>query len=337
MQRTANPRMWVRFPPGPRDARPRDARPRRRARRPAPRPWLIASIVLHVALLCALLVSRAPPPPNLLAPQSEVAMVFEPGAPPPSTAPEVQPEQPPLFTPPQPSPPPQPQPPAAPTEVPAPPAPAAQAVPEAPPSVRITPPPAEPPPLALAPEAELPLPQLRAPPAEKPSPPAPAAAPRPSPGSRAAQGGFPKPMFRDFFIPPSGNHSDPTYRAYLAANQQAPQRGPAMDTQFDARGAEQLGSDWFGRFKDWVERHKPAYPVDAIQNRQDGDSVVEFTVTRDGLVHDLNLVSSSGTASLDLTLKGLFRDRHLPQFPQGASQDSITITFTMQYILIFLR
>lgn len=234
----------------------------------------------------------------------------------------------------------------APASKPAPPLEAAK--PQAPPKtpnyeVNATPPPAEQPPLPLAPD--LPMPLLRPPPLpELTTPPQRAqretggGTPHSSQsrsGGRAAPSGFPKPLLRNFsFAPEASDRSNPLYRAYLAASQQALRLGPRSTSHPDMRGGEELGSDWGDEFIAWVNEHK-RYPDRAAEEGEHGEVTVDVTIGRDGRVRDVRLVGPSGYRDelLDISLLGMFRGEQLPPFPDGVNKDSVTITLTMHYIL----
>jgi TonB family protein len=155
-------------------------------------------------------------------------------------------------------------------------------------------------------------------------------------GGQTASGGFPKALLRDFSFAPSASadSGNPLYRAYLAANQQALRIGPRMASRPDMQGGEELGSDWGEQFVEWVEAHKH-YPESAAAEGEHGEVAVQISIRRDGTVEDVELVGRSGYRDelLDSSLLGMFRGRRLPEFPEGAKENSVVITLTMHYIL----
>lgn len=84
---------------------------------------------------------------------------------------------------------------------------------------------------------------------------------------------------------------------------------------------------------EYVESHK-YYPERAAQNGEDGVSVIKITITRDGTVKDVGLVETSGSHELDLAWMSLFRDQHLPPFPDDMPEAQRSFTISMDYILL---
>jgi TonB family protein len=60
---------------------------------------------------------------------------------------------------------------------------------------------------------------------------------------------------------------------------------------------------------------------------------VRFTVSRDGLVLDLQLLSSTGSTILDAAVERLLRGARLPPFPTGMDQPQATVTLQIRYAL----
>ncbi|WP_147465017.1 energy transducer TonB [Teichococcus wenyumeiae] len=98
-------------------------------------------------------------------------------------------------------------------------------------------------------------------------------------------------------------------------------------------GAQPTGS-WRGAFLDWV-RARSFYPQQAAMNGEDGNSRVRLTIDRSGRVRSVELVGRSGSRILDLALQSIFRDQRVPPFTPDMEGDTMTMTFTMRYILIY--
>ncbi len=318
MQRTANPRMWVRFPPGPFFLPDQSGRIR----------LAFVSAAIHLCLLLLLLLPSAGSLNGTAPLSQEVALVFETGHPDVTAAPKSS-----LLSP---SPPaqPTPEPPKAETEPP----PAPPPPPPAPePAAAIAPAaPAPTPPRAAPQEAALPVPlqtSTRPVASSAPTPAAPRLR-RPAVSSAAAASGrFPTPLMQTWFIPSRGSARHSAFTRAAASSEEAAIRGARSENPYDIKGAEQLGSGWLNSFMEWVDQHKH-YPEQAIANNEDGNSRVEFTVGRDGHVREVSLIQRSGSVWLDMGLTGLFRGARLPPFPYASAEQEVTISFTMHYILV---
>lgn len=95
----------------------------------------------------------------------------------------------------------------------------------------------------------------------------------------------------------------------------------------------QANEDWGRELIAWV-RARAYYPRQAAENGEDGNSVVEVTIDRYGKVRGLSLVGRSGSMWLDLALQSIFRDATVPAFTPDMTDPTITLDFTMHYILI---
>ncbi|MGH7057718.1 MAG: energy transducer TonB, partial [Acetobacteraceae bacterium] len=287
-------------------------------------PAIIASAALHLLLVAALLVGlRARPPREAIVPPASFAMVFEHGGAPRATTPKAKrhgaPEKPH---------------PAAPAAVPlapvfplhkfakAPPenpAPPARLGPPQPQtkqlSVRLPEPPPKPPMLQamLAP----PPPLLRRP--LLPPPRAPAASKPP----RYLV------MDRMSFGAPGHAPAEPRRGLDLALNRSV--LNAAFAKNFAIEG--KIGPDWRAELAAWVNERK-YYPRAAVQMDQQGAVEIRFVVERNGRVHAVALVRSSGSPFLDEAWLGLFQNAELPRFPPGTKAKELTIRATMHYILI---
>jgi protein TonB len=94
-----------------------------------------------------------------------------------------------------------------------------------------------------------------------------------------------------------------------------------------------IGQDWMNGFNQWVNDHI-YYPDAARENNQQGTSVIQFTVHRDGSVTGAHLLTSAGSVFLDQAWLGIFLNNKVPPFPPGTKSDSINITASLQYELI---
>ena len=304
-------------------------------------PLLLGSLLLHFLVLAAFWLSPPTPPADLATPPG-VSMLFDQGA----TTPTEQPGSAPV--------------PSAPMAAPANPSPQpAEATPPAPvePPPAATPPtpapqPVQPPPTPPIPQTESPTPEPTLPedktadspavrfqsprslraflepvpiPQPLPMPPAPPrATPRPPSPARSSAGSFPHPMFNSLGTSLSG----------VAEGQRtATQSGGSSLQPFAQTSGTPLGAGWNEAFRNWVESHK-YYPEQAAQLGQQGVVTVEMTIQSDGHVTDLRLVGRSGSPWLDMALQSMFRDAHVPPFPPGTKDPSVTYRVQMNYQLV---
>ncbi len=94
-----------------------------------------------------------------------------------------------------------------------------------------------------------------------------------------------------------------------------------------------VGADWGAELNKWVNDHK-YYPEAAIEQSQQGDVEVEFTVDRAGHVTGVHLLGSSGSTFLDQAWFRLFSENRLPPFPPGSKSNTIKVDATMHYQII---
>ncbi len=95
----------------------------------------------------------------------------------------------------------------------------------------------------------------------------------------------------------------------------------------------EIGSDWMSGFDKWVKAHI-YYPQAAAEQGQEGTSVIQFTVHRDGRVTGLHLLSSAGSVFLDQAWLGIFAQNDVPPFPPGTKSDTIQITAALHYEIL---
>lgn len=301
------------------------------ARRPALRRAAIASLAVHGLLLALLVIAnlqwRDRVQPQEEPPAFEVA--FEGNIPERPGNPEAPPQQEPpapAEAPLPPSPPPMAPPPApavAPTPQPTPP----QPTPPQPPQ----PEPPPPPPQA---EDDLPLPPtpptretrpwLREPPPTPPMPPQPPQPPQPQ-----RQASRPLPPMAMLPPGPFSFQRPPSPSGVPGASGQA---APGYGADSDVRTSRDLGDDWLRQFRNWVDLHK-YYPRRAAELGQEGLVTVQFTAQPDGTITRTVRVRGSGSPDLDFNLETLFRAGvRIPKLPPD-SNEPVTITFTMRYVI----
>lgn len=229
---------------------------------------------------------------------------------------------------PPPLPEPAPAPPAAPVPLPSPPVeqPApVEPLPEPPPAEQVLPPPSPAPPQAVPP-----------PPSQAPARPQQAPAP-PFAGALDLSRRGPIAMAPP---PRGGVPSQPRPRGSLDLSMgnvpQERRRTAQSDTSGNigsVEGAQPTGS-WRGAFLDWV-RARSFYPQQAAMNGEDGNSQVRLIIDRSGRVRSVQLVGRSGSRILDLALQSIFRDQRVPPFTPDMEGETMTMTFTMRYILVY--
>jgi len=130
-----------------------------------------------------------------------------------------------------------------------------------------------------------------------------------------------------------GNPAPPSPQARQAMNMSLPQTDTqaVMGSDFTIKG--QVGADYMAELHKWVEEHG-YYPDAAVEQGQEGISVVEFTVDRAGNVSAVHLLQSSGSPFIDQAWFQLFADNQLPPFPPGSKDDHITVEYTGEFSLI---
>ena len=109
--------------------------------------------------------------------------------------------------------------------------------------------------------------------------------------------------------------------------------GQLSEAVAHVRGSHGL-ADWLDALRDFVEDHK-YYPREAAENGEQGSAVLRVTVTRDGTVKKLELVSSSGSQMLDAAWMAVFRDNKLPPFNDDMPHKEITLPVELDYHLIY--
>ena len=212
------------------------------------------------------------------------------------------------------------------------------------PTVRLTAPESDAPKPLVAPF----VPPSFAPPSLAPAEPPP---PRPAPARpprlvQQAQRPAARPRFADGFGPPIDLNFAPStppqsdQRPRLGANTRAvdlslgtPKAGPnRSEAFFDARAAK-IGADWASGLAAYWRIHR-FYPRQAIENGDDGTVKVEITVNRQGKVESVEVVGKSGSPWLDMAALSTWRGAQLAPFPAENTEQRITTTLTINYILL---
>ncbi|MGX9966148.1 energy transducer TonB [Roseomonas sp. F4] len=300
--------------------------------------WLLASLLLH-GLLALYLAQPRREVRDL--PPSAIEVVFEGGQPKQSAAEPPQgdvpstpsapaaPPPPPEAGPPLPQPvPPRPAPPAPEPPRPAPPMPQPpRPAPPEPSSVEPAPPPMEAEP---SPVEALPTPPPQAPPVPpRPAAPARRAAPALPPGLLWAPDGL------SFNAParPSAPAGRPTGRGLDLSVDPSILRGEASaDANLQVRGA-QVGANWQGAFRRWLDQHM-SYPMEALRQGESGTVRVRVVAGPDGQVRSVRLLTPSGSPSLNFGTTFPFSGAQLPAFPPPVDPEGVTIDLTVNYILV---
>jgi TonB family protein len=112
-----------------------------------------------------------------------------------------------------------------------------------------------------------------------------------------------------------------------------PAQSDANGSMGQVEGAQPSGS-WRGAFLAWV-RARSFYPEPARMNGEDGNSTVRLIIERSGRVRSVELRGRSGSRWLDLGVQSIFRDQQVPPFTPDMDGDTMTMTFTMRYILVY--
>ena len=85
---------------------------------------------------------------------------------------------------------------------------------------------------------------------------------------------------------------------------------------------------------EYVETHK-YYPEQAGRNGEQGTATIKALIARDGTVKNVRLEQSSESRMLDVALLSMFRDKHLPPFPDDMKENEKEFTITMTYEIVY--
>ena len=263
------------------------------------RPWFwLATLLLHVAVIGALLLFVHPRPMQQAFEPTGVSVVFSPGEPNP-TAPRPSPIPTPSHAPPPTAPPPPPQ----------------QA--DEQPEVNLN-----------LPDDALSMPEILPQPNTQPAPPAQPA--------RAANRGPRRTRGQKYLVMNNmslhGTPSPPRSFANkdLNLDEGGADENFANSAQISIQGDP--GTNWEALFNKWVNEHI-YYPQAAAEQGQQGASTISFTVHRDGTVTGVRLLNSAGSPFLDQAWLGIFLQNNVPPFSPDAKDDSVHITATLNYVL----
>ncbi len=91
--------------------------------------------------------------------------------------------------------------------------------------------------------------------------------------------------------------------------------------------------DYMELLSNYVETHK-YYPEQAGRNGEQGTATIKALITRDGTVKDVRLEESSEYRMLDVALMSMFRNKHLPPFPDDMKENEREFTITMTYEIV---
>jgi len=250
---------------------------------------------LHAALLGALILLTSNRSLLMVEDPRPVSLLFEaPPAVPPTVVPEPDPA--PVPAPPAPEPPPPPAPQLAIPQPQPPPDPAPRPTPE--------------------PEADLASTPLPLPP--PPVPPPPPEPTRRLSGSRAA------PVARSALPTPAVPMSAPATPKLNQSPSPSAAAGPPLQAA--------IIPSWQGELASWLNTHK-TYPMEARRRGEQGRATVRFTVSRDGQVQDVLLLSSTGSVMLDEAIEHMLHGAHVPPFPSAMEQTTVTVTVQIRYAL----
>lgn len=115
----------------------------------------------------------------------------------------------------------------------------------------------------------------------------------------------------------------------LGAQKPGPNKSEAF---FDARAAK-VGADWANGLAAYWQRHR-FYPRQAAENGEDGTVQVELVVNRLGKVESVEISRRSGSPWLDMAALSTWRNAQLAPFPAQNTDPWITMTLTINYILL---
>ncbi len=182
-------------------------------------------------------------------------------------------------------------------------------------------------PQSLAPDLALTVPPV--PPAAQPQP---QAQRRPAPDPLR----FPAPI--DLNYGNTASRASPAPRSSVASRAidlslGAPKPGPnKSEAFFDARAAK-VGADWANTLAAYWRRHR-FYPRQAAEKGEDGTVQVELVVNRLGKVESVEISSRSGSSWLDMAALSTWRNAQLAPFPAENTELRVTMTLTINYILL---
>lgn len=123
----------------------------------------------------------------------------------------------------------------------------------------------------------------------------------------------------------SGPAPEPASAATAPAQPSAPPPQAASE-------ARVVDSSWRSAIAAWLAAHK-RYPETAREAGDEGVVGVAFTVARDGRVLAVAITRSSGSASLDQSVRTMLDGQRLPPFPADMQQAQADIGVSIRYKL----
>ncbi len=128
---------------------------------------------------------------------------------------------------------------------------------------------------------------------------------------------------------PRGSVASRAIDLSLGAAKPGPNKSEAF---FDARAAK-IGADWANGLAAYWRAHR-YYPRQAVESGEDGSVQVELVVNRLGKVESVQIKTRSGSPWLDMAAVGTWRNAQLAPFPRENTDETATITLTINYILL---
>jgi protein TonB len=171
---------------------------------------------------------------------------------------------------------------------------------------------------------------------------------------------LPQPMRRPHYAqaPPSRRSADRNPFAHIVPFDLSPRAAPSLNAGMNSHALDlaagplvrnghlvdsvshTMGTHGYGDYMElldaFVEEHK-YYPRSAAEAGEEGTAELEVTVTPDGTVKNLHLISSSGSPVLDAAWMAVFRDNRLPAFNDDMPQKEQTFHLALNYQLIYRR
>jgi TonB family protein len=93
-----------------------------------------------------------------------------------------------------------------------------------------------------------------------------------------------------------------------------------------------VGDGWLSQLHEWWQNHS-YYPDDAARQGQSGTAQIHVHVDRTGRVMSVELVTPSGSRSLDAASLAPFRGARLPPFPASTPENEADLVLTINYVL----
>ena len=94
-----------------------------------------------------------------------------------------------------------------------------------------------------------------------------------------------------------------------------------------------VSSDWGAGLNKWIDDHA-YYPQEAIERREEGVTIIQAVILRDGTVKSVRKLSSSGSRWIDLATQSIFQGQKVPAFPPDMPDKEIVVTLDAHYNII---